>query len=110
MQSVTVVSLINEFVSNSEDASKRQLKSPRTSQFWQRRYYDFNVYTAAKTIEKLKYMHRNPVRRGLVARPEECPRSSYRHYETGWKGTVELEFHWTSHERERKTDASDEDQ
>jgi putative transposase len=61
----------------------RKLKSAAVTHFWQRRYYDFNVYTSAKTIEKLKYMHRNPVRRGLVARPEEWPWSSYRHYATG---------------------------
>jgi putative transposase len=30
--------------------------------FWQKRYYDFNVYTQRKYIEKLRYMHRNPVR------------------------------------------------
>ena len=39
--------------------------------FWQARYYDFNVRTAEKRIEKLRYMHRNPVKRGLVAKPEE---------------------------------------
>ncbi|HYK38366.1 hypothetical protein [Alloacidobacterium sp.] len=31
--------------------------------FWQARYYDFNVYTEKKRIEKLRYMHRNPVTR-----------------------------------------------
>jgi putative transposase len=41
------------------------------SHFWQKRYYDFNVRTEKKRIQKLKYMHRNPVTRGLVARPEE---------------------------------------
>jgi len=46
--------------------TSRKLKSPATAHFWQRRYYDFNVYTTAKTIEKLKYMHRNPSRRGLA--------------------------------------------
>jgi putative transposase len=51
--------------------TSRKPKSPGQLQFWQRRYYDFNVYTAAKTVEKLKYMHRNPIRRGLVARPED---------------------------------------
>ena len=35
--------------------------------FWQARFYDFNVWTAKKHIEKLRYMHRNPVKRGLVA-------------------------------------------
>jgi hypothetical protein len=34
------------------------------------RYYDFNVWTAKKETEKLKYLHRNPVTRGLVAKPE----------------------------------------
>jgi putative transposase len=27
--------------------------------FWQARYYDFNVWTAKKRIEKLRYIHRN---------------------------------------------------
>ena len=27
---------------------------------WQARYYDFNVCTAHKRVEKLRYMHRNP--------------------------------------------------
>ncbi|WP_312024239.1 transposase [Edaphobacter aggregans] len=41
--------------------------------FWQTRYYDFNVITHNKRVEKLKYMHRNPVTRGLVSRPEDWP-------------------------------------
>jgi putative transposase len=48
--------------------------------FWQTRYYDFNVYTHNKQIEKIKDMHRNPVTRGLVTKPEDWPHSSYRHY------------------------------
>ena len=36
---------------------------------WQRRFYDFNVWSARKRIEKLMYMHRNPVRRKLVEEP-----------------------------------------
>ena len=31
--------------------------------FWQARFYDFNVWTAKKRIEKLRYTHRNPVKR-----------------------------------------------
>ena len=34
------------------------------SPFWQARYYDFNVWSERKRIEKLRYMHRNPVKRG----------------------------------------------
>jgi putative transposase len=71
-------------------------------QFWQRRFYDFNVWNRAKLIEKLKYMHRNPVVRGLVARPEDWPWSSFRHYAMGEIGPVEIESDWTALHRERK--------
>jgi putative transposase len=47
---------------------------------WQARYYDFNVCTPEKRREKLRYMHRNPVKRGLVASPELWRWSSCRDY------------------------------
>ena len=31
-------------------------------QFWQRRFYDFNVWSYGKRKEKLNYMHPNPPR------------------------------------------------
>jgi putative transposase len=37
--------------------------------FWQTRFYDFNVWTNKKCAEKLRYMHDNPVKRGLGGRP-----------------------------------------
>jgi putative transposase len=63
----------------------------RTQHFWQARYYDFNVTTTEKRIEKLRYIHHNPVRRGLVELPEQWTWSSYRHYATGEAGTVQIE-------------------
>jgi putative transposase len=86
--------------------TSKKLKQPSPRQFWQTRYYDFNVYTADKTVEKLKYMHRNPVRRGLVEKPEDWPWSSFRHYATGQEGTVEIESGWTSYKREQKAKAT----
>lgn len=77
-------------------SSKRLDYSP----FWQARYYDFNVFTSSKQVEKLKYIHRNPVRRGLVERPEQWRWSSYCHYLTGERGTVEIESSWTAFLRE----------
>jgi len=67
--------------------------------FWQARYYDFNVPTHEKQIEKLRYMHRNPAVRGLVAKPEDWAWSSYRHYQTGKVGVVEIESEWTAARR-----------
>ena len=29
--------------------------------FWLTRYYDFNIFSEANFIEKLRYIHRNPV-------------------------------------------------
>ena len=68
--------------------------------FWQTRYYDFNVCSSEKRVEKLKYIHRNPVRRGLVGRPEDWPWGSYRHYAMRELGVVEIESPWTSYLRE----------
>jgi putative transposase len=54
------------------------------------------VHSEEKRVEKLRYMHRNPVVRGLVARPEDWPWSSFRHYASGIEGTVEIESEWTA--------------
>jgi len=69
--------------------------------FWQARYYDFNVWSERKFVEKLRYIHRNPVQRGLVERPEDWKWSSFRHYVSGEPGTVEIESQWTARIRER---------
>ena len=51
--------------------------------FWQRRFYDFNVWSRKKRIEKLNYMHMNPVKRGLVTDAKLWAWSSYRFYQYG---------------------------
>ena len=51
--------------------------------FWQRRYYDFNVYTRRKMKEKLEYMHANPITEKLVEHPRDWPWSSWSNYATG---------------------------
>jgi putative transposase len=58
---------------------------------WQKRFYDFNVCTDRKRGEKLRYMHRNPVKRGLVQSPDEWDGSSFRTYWNGEKGLGEVE-------------------
>jgi putative transposase len=78
----------------------RTLALRQAEPFWQARYYDFNVWTDGKRIEKLRYMHRNPLARGLVSRPEDWEWSSFRHYATGIEGTVEIESEWTARRRD----------
>jgi putative transposase len=42
--------------------------------------YDRNIWSREEFHEKLKYIHQNPVRRGLASTPEEWPWSSARWY------------------------------
>ncbi|HEX4321348.1 MAG TPA: transposase [Acidobacteriaceae bacterium] len=72
----------------------------KQSPFWHTRYYDFNVYTQAKHIEKLKYIHRNPVVRGLVQKPEDWRWSSFQHYSTGAPIPVQIESWRTTTQRQ----------
>jgi putative transposase len=76
--------------------------------FWQARYYDFNVSSEHKRIEKLRYIHRNPVKRGLAAAPEDWAWSSFRHWATGVEEVVEIESQWTARKRGRVGHASPE--
>jgi hypothetical protein len=60
---------------------KQRFSRTRSEEFvWEPRYHDFNVFTAAKKVEKLRYMHRNPVKAGLVDQPDEWQWSSFRAY------------------------------
>jgi putative transposase len=62
--------------------------------FWQARFYDFNVWTTRKRIEKLRYMHRNPVKPGLVLEPAQWHWSSYRFYFLDKAGQVRENVGW----------------
>src|SRR5262249_49265013 len=74
----------------------RQLALRADESFWMQRYYDFNIWSDRKFKEKLRYIHRNPVKRGLVANPQDWGWSSFRHYKYGERGTVEIESSWTA--------------
>jgi len=69
-------------------------RPPRRA-FWQARFYDFHVWTTRKRVEKLRYMHRNPVERGLVESPEQWPWSSFRFYLLDEHGPVRVNVGWT---------------
>ena len=71
----------------------KQLKSDR-KRFWLPRYHDVNLVSWDKRAEKLKYMHRNPVKRGICEAPEQYPWSSYRHYLLGEPSPIKLTRNW----------------
>ena len=69
--------------------------------FWEKRYYDFNIRNYRQFIEKLRYIHRNPVKSALCESPEDWEWSSFRQYATGCEGQVAIESEWTARKRER---------
>ena len=78
--------------------SRQLIGSP--DRFGQTRYDDYNVLTHRKFVEKLRTIHRNPVARGWVSKPEDWPWSSFLHWATGEAAPVEIESHWTWDRRE----------
>jgi putative transposase len=67
---------------------------------WQKRYYDRNIRDYPEFVEKLQYIHRNPVKRGLVERPEDWNWGSFRHYALHEECSVEIESRWTADKRD----------
>jgi putative transposase len=81
--------------------SRKLHREADSSPLWQPRYYDFNVWSPHKREEKLRYMHENPVTRGLATTPQGWAWSSFRHYATGEPSVVEIESWWTAQRREQ---------
>jgi len=66
------------------------LKQPRY-RFWQDgRGYDRNYWSASEIIRQVEYIHHNPVRRGLVEKPEDWYWSSARDWMTGEEGPIRI--------------------
>ena len=59
--------------------------------FWQRRFFDFNVWSLKKRVEKLEYMHMNPVKRGLLTHPKDWPWSSFSFYSKMKLGLIRID-------------------
>lgn len=74
--------------------------SSRTGPFWEKRYYDRNIRDEEEFKIKLRYLHRNPVKRGLAREAGDWKWSSFRHYSLQETGVVEIESEWTARDRE----------
>jgi len=85
--------LLAQLVKVVKQGSSRKLRGDR-DQFWQPRYFDASIRGEHARSEVVRYIHRNPVKRGLVADPRDYPWSSFNHYATGVRGIVEIESEW----------------
>jgi putative transposase len=87
--------LVAQFLKALKQMTSRKLRGDR-QQFWQPRYFDANVYGETARAQVIRYIHRNPVKRGLVASPGQYRWSSFNHYATEIRGPVEIESEWTA--------------
>jgi REP element-mobilizing transposase RayT len=61
---------------------------------WQDSYWDKIIFSERLLREKLNYIHRNPVRAGLVESVEAFPYSSYRNYHDGDDSLIKIDRDW----------------
>lgn len=87
--------LVAQFLKAVKQITSRKLRGQH-EKFWQERYFDRNIYGEAARSEVIRYIHRNPVKRGLVGSPGDYRWSSFNHYSTGIPGAVEIESEWTA--------------
>jgi putative transposase len=87
--------LVAQFLKALKQITSRKLRGDHP-QFWQPRYYDSNIRGETARSEVIRYIHRNPVKRGLVASAGQYRWSSFNHYATGIRGVVEIESEWTA--------------
>lgn len=81
-------------------ARKQGGRESGESPSWQARYFDHNVRNYEGFVTQLRYIHRNPVKRGLCAKPEDWPWSSFRAWALGEAGVVEIESDMAATKRE----------
>ena len=96
----TVIQVLKQRVSRRLRRKKRRLtgqldltfacRDESLPRFWQRRFYDFNVWSLKKRVEKLHYMHMNPLKRKLVDHPKDWPWSSFSFYSNLKSGLIRV--------------------
>ena len=62
------------------DVSQPISESRNSFRLWQPSFYDFNIHSEEKLLEKLDYIHNNPVKAGLASSPCDYKWSSHKDY------------------------------
>jgi putative transposase len=76
---------ISDVMESIKVGSTRRINRARAERglLWQPRFFDRALRTVKEYNEKVEYIHLNPVKAGLVKRPEEWPWSSVHDYTGG---------------------------
>ncbi|MGO8720719.1 MAG: REP-associated tyrosine transposase [Acidobacteriaceae bacterium] len=89
-------------ISSAKRSAGGRERMERHTPLWQKRYDDRNVRDYDEFVEKLRYIHRNPVKRALVEKAEDWRWSSFRHYALREDCGVEIESQWTADRRNKR--------
>ena len=101
---VTHSQIMHSAKPNFTKAYKQVLHITGTMHFWQQRYWDHIIRDEVDLQRHLDYIHYNPVKHGLVVKPEEWVGSSYCHwqqrgaYSQGWGWSLPETLHHSSQE------------
>src|SRR5699024_7952858 len=73
-------------------ALKKSYKTSQDYQFWQDGFHPKQLVGDDMLIQKIEYIHNNPVKRGYVDKPEHWRYSSARNY-AGMEGLIEVDLY-----------------
>jgi len=68
----------------------RHANGPSRYAAWKEQVRALAIWNEPKLRATVDYIHRNPVRRGLVSLPQDWALSSYRFYELGEQGVLRV--------------------
>ena len=74
--------------SNAADKSKKHVRY----KFWQNEYHPIELNTNRMMVQKLEYIHNNPLKAGIVDEPAAYLYSSARDYAKNEKGLLDIKF------------------
>jgi putative transposase len=74
------------------ELARKNYKTTSKHQIWQEGFHPKEIFTGKELWQKIKYIHMNPVRKGLVEKPEDWKYSSAVDYLTDEKGLIDLEL------------------
>ena len=74
--------------------STRNTAKPPGCPLWERRFDDNRITSVEELRSVVTYIHNNPVRAGIVSRPEEYEWSSFHNYAGNGREIIEIDTDW----------------
>ena len=101
IKSFTAIKLIDAIINNPQESRKKwmlnlfeqhgsEMKRNFRYQFWQHENHPILLDTSKKFLQRLKYLHDNPVRAGFVSSPDQWLYSSAIDYWGAGKGLLDI--------------------